>query len=321
MAAAAGAAFTGMLSHGTYSGAIQVFLFHLQSIPHHLVNVGSLFKILLQEDVFSQVQEVVCQDTEAFARRAGMKLLLSWHRGDVMPSKSNDIRKVMIQGIHDLDWEVKLTVLDYWEAFVKDALQMEAVPESAAGVVPSSSSCQSEALRTICQCGCSQVLLDATVDCDRAVQAKGLGILKQIHSCSSNSALTPGGKSDISTVEGFMCRLSAMDFDTLLREAKSSTDQYVSNPEALLDDILASMAPVERQHHETDEEADALAVDCYWTCCYVLVHTVPLGRIVSVPNKFESFMRDLWAAGEVLASCSCASCSLASCLQTVNIWV
>lgn len=246
--------------------------------------------LLLQDDIFSQVHRVVTQDTEAFARRAAMKLLLSWHQRDLLPARSQDIMKVMRDAIHDLDWEVKLIVLDYWEIIVTETLNSglekdRDVPSYAASVVvhqPTSDSGPSltDNLTTLCQCGCADLLLAATEDCDRVVQLKALEILKHIHTVtskhnfddlkmdrSSDSQNTKQNGQQCSedatslTTKDFLSRLSSLDFRTLLAEAEKSTDPYACNPETLLDDIIASMV---RSHDEgSNDDDDAFAIDCY----------------------------------------------------------
>uniref|UniRef100_A0A3P9NIV2 BRCA1 associated ATM activator 1 n=1 Tax=Poecilia reticulata TaxID=8081 RepID=A0A3P9NIV2_POERE len=78
-----------------------------------------------QEDIVAQLQEVLFQDSEGFARRAAVKYFTAWFSACSSPSSCwllmQSMPTVLSQGVADLDWEVKLHTLELAELLLDRA--------------------------------------------------------------------------------------------------------------------------------------------------------------------------------------------------------
>ena len=138
----------------------------------------------IQNDVMEKVTDIIQNDTEAFARRAAIDLLVKlWTHDLVDSTRSHDIEKVMQNAIYDFDWEVKLRVLAFWEQ-VQGALGPQPVKRDG---MKRGHDDVINVLQPLCDCGGLTVLLEAFDDYDKAVQKKACVMLKTLKtSCALN---------------------------------------------------------------------------------------------------------------------------------------
>ena len=227
--------------------------------------------------------KVILEDSEGFARRAALEVICSWSEKPAFSPQQAQIGAIINSSIHDLDWEVKLLVLKYWEEQLERLTSPQpSVPDNATGLNPDGSAESSlEALKGLGESGCYKTIATAFQDHDPSVQHKAYAITDKLCSNlkeqSQYDILSSDVNSDNDTsgeplakrkcpdstsskcVSGphslseFLYLVEGLDLNRCLKESAQSTDEYQRNPLTLLDDILTSL----RQNSEDN------AIDCY----------------------------------------------------------
>ncbi|XP_043969733.1 BRCA1-associated ATM activator 1 isoform X2 [Gambusia affinis] len=145
-----------------------------------------------QEDIVTQVQEILFQDSEGFARRAAVKFFIAWLSACSSPSSCwllmQSVPTVLSQGVADLDWEVKLHTLELAELLLDQAFP-DPSPSHPYAVIsdqahrPPIAGQQSDllsSLKDLVNWGVVSALLCGVVDCDRPVALKACQLLLKL---------------------------------------------------------------------------------------------------------------------------------------------
>ncbi|XP_006814748.1 integrator complex assembly factor BRAT1-like [Saccoglossus kowalevskii] len=225
------------------------------------------------QSVVQTVTNVLLHDTEAFPRRAAVDVFLKWltkhpqirsyllssnystykigHKVEEDAGESNtehrSVFSIMLQASHDLDFEVKLSVLNFWEVIIHHYLPCFATKNLTESIW--------DELYHIQKTGCLEGLQSSSDDHDRVVAEKACTILITLKELivkgldgKDKNALTVKHKLDIK----FIDFLLKTDLDRILSEKSRSVDIYEWNPLALIDDMLYS-----------SESNDDNLLDCY----------------------------------------------------------
>ena len=197
------------------------------------------------KDVVKTVCSIAEDDTEAFARRSAVQLLSTWldnpkfddcllfSHGNNVTVPCQVVQKLLHVAIGDLDWEVKLQALGFWEKLLEsDRFDS-----------------QETAIRLLGMSGAGKDLMAAAQDHDKAVKQKSTTILKyvcnRIPSCKHRIELMER------VVQDFSLELSSIN----LHEEEQDDDDGDSDAYSMLQDILAC----------ADE---AISSDCKLLDCY-----------------------------------------------------
>ncbi|XP_014877335.1 integrator complex assembly factor BRAT1 isoform X2 [Poecilia latipinna] len=145
-----------------------------------------------QEDIVTQLQEVLFQDSEGFARRAAVKYFIAWFSACSSPSSCwllmQSVPTVLSQGVADLDWEVKLHTLELAE-LVLDRAFSDPSPSHPYAVmsdqdhrlpIAGQQSDLLSSLKNLVDWGVVSALLCGVVDCDRPVALKACQLLLKL---------------------------------------------------------------------------------------------------------------------------------------------
>lgn len=230
------------------------------------------------------------KDMEAFARRASVNALaqMTYNCNGSTPGlfegHTEEIHKLMTSSIYDLDWQVKIEALKFWEKFVeKHLISFDDGPNMMATdatqdftkkrKLEDDANLVKEKVEILSKCGLVEVLFVAKEDCDKLVQQKALEMLKVLKAIFGKSGNCEQCETKISKFEleintgislnyfkeNFLHILEDMDTDKLLENASKSTDSYENNLESLVDDILISMDA----NIDEDVDSNSASVDCY----------------------------------------------------------
>lgn len=239
-------------------------------------------------NIVSEFLEMLLTDTEAFPRRAVVKVFTDWLRQGHI-KKMWDEEQMMFRLLHatncDLDWEVKVNGLVLAEVFVEQTLGKLSLSDCPYAVVlTSKTSILAESLEKFCRIELFPFLLRALCDCDRPVAQKSCDILLclKVHYCkpdlqSKGTLPTQMGGTDwvedvlkkhqskgtweqgdgprsISPQESdwVLETLGTIDLEALQVSLERSSDHIENSPQSLLQDILATVGTL-----------DENAIDCY----------------------------------------------------------
>ncbi|XP_017158940.1 integrator complex assembly factor BRAT1 isoform X4 [Poecilia reticulata] len=145
-----------------------------------------------QEDIVAQLQEVLFQDSEGFARRAAVKYFTAWFSACSSPSSCwllmQSMPTVLSQGVADLDWEVKLHTLELAELLLDRAFPDPSPSHSYAVMsdqdhrlpIAGQQSDLLSSLKNLVDWGVVSALLCGVVDCDRPVALKACQLLLKL---------------------------------------------------------------------------------------------------------------------------------------------
>lgn len=146
----------------------------------------------LQEDILNDIVMVTKEDTEAFARRAALNTLCAWVDSNQFYNDRPKLYTAINSCIHDLDWEVKRCVLNFWNVHLSRQLvqnsmdAVEKVPEYAAGLMSTERLHKAhlpgtaEVLQGFATHGCFATLVTALSDHDPSVQHNACMIITEI---------------------------------------------------------------------------------------------------------------------------------------------
>lgn len=161
----------------------------------------------MQDEIVARLLEILTQDAEGFPRRAVLRYVIAWY--SLSPSHPSSaslltqcVRRALLHGCTDLDWEVKVHTLELAELLVDKALSGHrdhrgnqaprdgpphpyAVPSHPTCALRSRGDAHSDkmepdlvaALGELVEQGAVQALLCGLVDCDRPVALKACGLL------------------------------------------------------------------------------------------------------------------------------------------------
>lgn len=202
----------------------------------------------LLQDIVQTVCGIAESDTEAFARRSAVQLLCTWlsspHFGECLFSTHGNsvtalcavVQKVLHVAVGDLDWEVKLLALGFWEKL----LENDRFDSSAAAV------------NFLSMSGGGGDLVAAVGDHDKAVRQKSIAVLKCIRDripvCTETVELKDR------TVQDFILQLATFDLESLEHQEQTCDDDDI-DAYSILEDIIAC----------ADEtiSSDCKLLDCY----------------------------------------------------------
>ncbi|XP_069066056.1 BRCA1-associated ATM activator 1 isoform X2 [Pleurodeles waltl] len=238
--------------------------------------------------IVSEFLEMLLTDTEAFPRRAVVKVFTDWLRQGHMRKLWDEeqmMSRLLTATNCDLDWEVKVNGLVLAEVFVEQTLGKLSLPDCPYAVVlTSKTSVLAESLEKFCRIELFPFLLRALCDCDRPVAQKSCDILLclKVHYCkpalqSRGTVPTPIGGTDwvedvlkkrhfkgageqgdrprkISPQESdwVLETLGTIDLEALQVSLERSSDHIENSPQSLLQDILATVGTL-----------DENGIDCY----------------------------------------------------------
>jgi len=139
-------------------------------------------------DVVGAVAAVVAEDSEAFARRAAVDVLCEWAVRQEFTENRASIHTALYTAMQDLDWQVKLRLLQFWKQRICAALGEEApraaVPAYAAVLMPVQQADSSKTipakLDDISQFGGFSAIHDALSDHDMAVKHLACAITQSL---------------------------------------------------------------------------------------------------------------------------------------------
>ncbi|ELU02056.1 hypothetical protein CAPTEDRAFT_218115 [Capitella teleta] len=192
-------------------------------------------------NIVDQIINVIKTDSEAFPRRAAVEFISEIHFID--NSAAAHTIPIMKIAIDDFDWQVKLSVLEFWNKYWKSLERDDAI-EHFTQIAGS-------------------LLIDGILDCDRSVQKLACSITVDIYSdyitCSSSALVEMEKKPEKDwKLDEFSKALASLDVEKRLREASRSIDEYDENPSSLLTDLMTSLNP-----SAIDPDADQFMIDCY----------------------------------------------------------
>ena len=252
------------------------------------------FFLSLQEDVLKDFIQVLQTDTEAFPRRAAAKFLLEAYKKNLLsPSQKSFVYKTFVNVVNsDLDWEVKILAVSFWENVISTEVVSEMPhPAYAIGLpVFSRNQCQAckicsllKKFEILSQLGCMDSLLTAYRDCDHSVREKASEVLSKLvfsdqqdqdfivkRTCRK-SEIAKEGADLFNCCTGDCCKnhnrdsskhvgsailktLTEVNLKKNLNESETYCDLYTQNPLLLIEDILADS--------EENEDEDKI-IDCY----------------------------------------------------------
>lgn len=147
-----------------------------------------------QVEIVTQLQEILSQDSEGFARRAVVKYFIAWFSSCPSPTSClllvQSVPTVLSQGITDLDWEVKLHTLELAELLLDRAFPDPALSHPYAVMfdqslipLPQTQDKESEllsSLNSLVDQGVVSALFCGLVDCDRPVALKACQLLLKL---------------------------------------------------------------------------------------------------------------------------------------------
>ncbi|MEE6498125.1 hypothetical protein FKM82_002980 [Ascaphus truei] len=227
---------------------------------------------LKRENLVAELLDILAEDTEGFPRRAVAKVFTDWLKNGHIQN-FEDKEKLLSRILHvahgDLDWEVKVNVLELAEVFVAQTLGM-CVPHSCpytVGLPSNSSALITEAMQKCNRVGLFQFLLAALCDCDRPVVLRSCDILISVKSkLYEAESLTESLAAELHGTEWLECTLREwrikdntrtedanwvmeilknVDLDRVKSSLSRSSDYIQNSPESLLRDILATAGTVE----------------------------------------------------------------------------
>ncbi|XP_078518820.1 integrator complex assembly factor BRAT1 [Lissotriton helveticus] len=238
--------------------------------------------------IVSEFLEMLLTDTEAFPRRAVVKVFTDWLRQGHM-KKMWDEEQMMFRLLHatncDLDWEVKVNGLVLAEVFVEQTIgKLSSSDCPYAVVLTSKTSILAESLEKFCRIELFPFLLRALCDCDRPVAQKSCDILLclKVHYCKSDlqsKGTLPTQTGGIDWIEDVLKKhqskgtwehgdgprkissqesdwvletLGTIDLEALQVSLERSSDHIENSPQSLLQDILATVGTL-----------DENGIDCY----------------------------------------------------------
>ncbi|CAH2307131.1 BRCA1-associated ATM activator 1 isoform X1 [Pelobates cultripes] len=157
---------------------------------------------LKREILVPNFLNILSEDTDAFPRRAVMKVFVEWQKLDYIQT-FHEPEKLLFRILHvakeDCDWEVKVNALELANIFVDKTFETRVANSCPYTVgLPTNTRVSgiSEMVKRCDQVGLFPCLLDALCDCDRMVALKACEILLSLKSkldgkdtCSSNSEL------------------------------------------------------------------------------------------------------------------------------------
>ncbi|XP_015232846.1 PREDICTED: BRCA1-associated ATM activator 1 isoform X2 [Cyprinodon variegatus] len=151
-----------------------------------------------QEEIVTQLQEILSQDSEGFARRAVVKFFTAWFSSCPSPTSCSllmqSVPSVLSQGVADLDWEVKLHTLELAELLL-DKTFPERLPLHPYAVISNQPhTCHAGenesdllcSLNSLVDQGVVPALLCGLVDCDRPVALKACQLLIKLRDTVSS---------------------------------------------------------------------------------------------------------------------------------------
>uniref|UniRef100_A0A3B3TSR8 BRCA1 associated ATM activator 1 n=1 Tax=Poecilia latipinna TaxID=48699 RepID=A0A3B3TSR8_9TELE len=213
-----------------------------------------------------QLQEVLFQDSEGFARRAAVKYFIAWFSACSSPSSCwllmQSVPTVLSQGVADLDWEVKLHTLELAE-LVLDRAFSDPSPSHPYAVmsdqdhrlpIAGQQSDLLSSLKNLVDWGVVSALLCGVVDCDRPVALKACQLLLKLRDKEGICASVDPECVSVCEV------LRVLDLDEKLSILTQSSDHIYNSPLSLLQDILTAAAASSPPGQDPRQE---LVMDCY----------------------------------------------------------
>uniref|UniRef100_A0A3Q2GL25 BRCA1-associated ATM activator 1 n=1 Tax=Cyprinodon variegatus TaxID=28743 RepID=A0A3Q2GL25_CYPVA len=209
------------------------------------------------ERLIEELQEILSQDSEGFARRAVVKFFTAWFSSCPSPTSCSllmqSVPSVLSQGVADLDWEVKLHTLELAELLL-DKTFPERLPLHPYAVISNQPhTCHAGenesdllcSLNSLVDQGVVPALLCGLVDCDRPVALKACHSLlvnagaPHVGSESRDEAAEETPCTDGDAVCVSVCEvLRTLDLDKKLSVLMQSSDHIYNSPLSLLQDIL-----------------------------------------------------------------------------------
>ena len=244
-------------------------------ITKRLLSYLVVCNIMLQ-NVGDKVEDIILTDPGELARRAAVLLYTILHQKKMCSSLNI---QTMVNAMTDSDWEVKLHVLEFWTIYIQNLIDIEEKDKESA--------VEGHWLKEFCITGGAEGLMLAVHDTDKAVQTKAIQLANLIYTTVENYQTLFGCKrmkmsadyfNEMSQIEksddkanmkdnhsvlSFISILNDIEFKNLLKQSNESSDQHMSNPCTLLQDILISMTPKNSIQENEDSSTCALAVDCY----------------------------------------------------------
>ena len=222
------------------------------------------------QETFERCVNLTISDTEAIVRRTTIEAMCSI----AMSFYKNDLQHLtaIASCMNDLDWQVKLSVINYCNNILEEANRKKQVPSYAVGVVAQTDENELKLLfEKLSSSGYVSALVIALQDCDITVKhhaCRTLYKLKDIsnqHITYSSSPHEPAFSNDASSLESpniekllredpakmhqFLRHINLPDLQTL---SEASIDTY-ANPHSMLQDLLTAMKP-----HDENQ-----IIDCY----------------------------------------------------------
>lgn len=153
--------------------------------------------------VINSCYAVLQQDSEALARRAAAKALTLITQSGHFPcdlDRNVLYRYMSSAALSDLDWEVKLQALDFWQCIIDESLTQQGMLDGAFPELTFSKGKQKivrldtkeirsrlqTALSELGSCGCLYVLLQLVDDCDAPVREKSIRLLHHLRDVLAN---------------------------------------------------------------------------------------------------------------------------------------
>ena len=238
----------------------------------------------MQEKILDKIEDIVLCDPEAFARRAAVHTMIEL--SDIDPRRST---VVISKLTNDMDWEVKMAALGFWEKEVSSKLfKCSNLPSYAVDVEDQNGVKRKadekekdlKSLQQMCDCRCANALMIYVTDPDKKVKLKACQLLNLVKENALDNIEPKKLKEDLTksngdtghaatiqinlhnslTVDFFVQWLKEQDLTKLEIEASRSIDEYADNPGSLLEDILLSVGV---DNSVEGEEDNAASVDCY----------------------------------------------------------
>ncbi|KAL3877154.1 hypothetical protein ACJMK2_034902 [Sinanodonta woodiana] len=248
---------------------------------------------LTEEDVITKILSVLESDTEAFARRSAAEFIVSLNKDEKMLKLTeiltDNVFSTMNSAIKDFDWEVKLTVLQFWEDILQKQLGLQRSDDPVPPYLPLSTVTRQPDLtknelqrcfESLWRLGCWDTLMYAVDDYDITVVEKSCQTIQNLINTNGKELreleenweeenlihCAPKARHKLEGANG--CSSEKQEWyqmrvtlQTLLKfkasdhkDCLQTTDMYDKNPLDLLQDILLSCT-------STEEEENT--IDCY----------------------------------------------------------
>ena len=214
-----------------------------------------------QENVVDKLKSIVLQDSEAFPRRACLKLIQDLHTKGNFPA--SETTAIFVQCMHDLDWEVKQIVLAHWDKLIKEILSKYATRSEEVN--------KQDVVTSLFDNTSLQCIFVLVLDHDLMIQQEAAMILVNLLTfleltlaelCGMVRNIIRQNQTPVSlqTIPQLNMRaVVEINLQERIELGKLSADLHVRRPETLLEDILVDL---DNKIVQTDEE-DEIVIDCY----------------------------------------------------------